>query len=65
MNKHVINPRHDFTSVRHLGEWAADTYGEDIAYSFRRTPGAEVEKISFSRLRDDVRALTSRLRDLG
>lgn len=65
MNKHVINPRHDFTSVRHLVEWAADTYGEDIAYSFRRTPGAEVEKISFSRLRDDVRALTSRLRDLG
>ncbi|MBQ4043574.1 MAG: AMP-binding protein [Clostridia bacterium] len=65
MNKHVINPRHDFTSVRHLIEWAADTYGEDIAYSFRRTPGAEVEKISFARLRDDVRALTSRLRDLG
>ena len=65
MNKHVINPRHDFTSVRHLIEWAADTYGEDIAYSFRRTPGAEVEKISFARLRDDVRALTCRLRDLG
>ena len=65
MNKHVINPRHDFTSVRHLIEWAADTYGEDIAYSFRRTPGAEVENISFARLRDDVRALTCRLRDLG
>jgi len=65
MNKHIINPRHDFTSVRHLIEWAADTYGEDIAYSLRRTPGAEVEKISFLRLRDDVRALTSRLRDLG
>lgn len=65
MNKHAINPRHDFTNVRHLLEWAADTYGEDYAYSFRRTPGSETEHISFTQLRDDVRAMTTHLRNLG
>ncbi len=61
-----LHEKQEFANVRELVEWAADTYGNDIAYSFRPNPHAqEIRKISFFQLREDVRALTSELLAIG
>jgi len=66
MNKDAIHEKIEFTNVRSLVEWAAETYGEKYAYSFRRDPlHGEVIHITFTQLRDDVRALASRLLAMG
>lgn len=63
---HKLHEKVEFTNVRQLIEWAAETYGEKTAYSFRTDPlHGDVTQISFTRLRDDVRALASELLSMG
>ena len=67
MNKnHALRAKQKFTNVRQLVEWAADTYGESIAYSYRIPANSEEStKISFIQLRNDVRALASEMAAMG
>lgn len=60
-----LHEKRDFANVRALVEWAGETYDAKTAYSYRTAPGTEVQRISFRRLRDDVRALASALAEMG
>jgi long-chain acyl-CoA synthetase len=52
--------------MRELVEWAAKTYGDAPAYSFRNRPSdKDVVRVSFIGLRDDVRALAAKLSAMG
>ena len=60
MNKYQLHERQDFANIRDLVERAAKMYPENVAYSFRKNPhDKEIEKRTFTELRDDVRALGS------
>ncbi|MBE6644457.1 MAG: hypothetical protein E7612_03650 [Ruminococcaceae bacterium] len=62
MKKYQIHEKKEFKNIRDLVERAAETYGNDTAYSFKDSPhDKEIKKISFTRLRDDVRAFSSEL----
>ena len=64
--KHVLHETRQFENVRELVEWAAETYGDKGAYSFRENPhDNEIHRKSFNNLRDDVRALASELAAMG
>ena len=66
MKKQVIHEKFEFTNVRELIEWAGDHHGEKIAYSYReKASDKDVCKVSFKKLRDDVRALTSEFVAMG
>ena len=66
MKKHQLHEKVEFTSVRHLVEWAAEQYGEDVLFSYRANAhDAEPIKVSFVQVRDDVRALASKLAAMG
>lgn len=65
MKKEILHEKHEYANVRELVEWAAEQYGDNIAYSYRPTPRAEIVKVSFVQLRDDVRALASELAAMG
>ena len=62
MNKHQMHPKKEFESIRHIVEYAAETYGEKTAFSYRIKP-SDKEKVSVSYIafRDDVRALASEM----
>ena len=65
-NRDAIHKKTEFTNVRQLIEWAAETYGEKYAYSYKEDPlHGEVIHVTFTQLRDDVRALASRLLRMG
>ena len=65
-NRDVIHKKTEFTNVRQLIEWAAETYGDKYAYSYKEDPlHGEVIHVTFTQLRDDVRALASRLLRMG
>ena len=60
MNKEGLHLRREFDDMRDLIEQAAILYGEKYAYSYRLNPrDKETEKVSFIKLRDDVRALAT------
>ncbi len=59
MKKDQLHNKKEFTNVRQLIEWAGEEYGDKTAYSFR--DGGEVKKLTFSKFREDVRALASYL----
>lgn len=66
MNKDTIHEKNEFTNVRQLVEWAAETYGEKNAYSFKKDPlHGEVIHITYTQFRDDVRALASKFLAFG
>ena len=66
MNKDALHEKTEFTNVRSLIEWAAETYSEKYAYSFKKNPlHGDVTRITFTQLRDDVRALGSKLLAMG
>ena len=65
MNKDMLHEMRTFRDVRELIEWGGETYGDNIAYSFRPNPRAEIEKKSFAVFRDDVRALASEFLAMG
>ena len=69
MKKYQIHEKNEFQNVRHLVEWAGEKYADLTAYSFikdiRDRKNPEKIKKSFRELRDDVRALGSKLLDMG
>lgn len=66
MNHHMLHKRVEFTNVRQLVEWSADTYGEKTAFSYRLDPlKGETYKISYNTFRNTVRALGSALTAMG
>lgn len=66
LNSHQLHHRKEFSDIRQLIEWAGETHGEKIAYSYREKAGdKEIQKISFARLREDVRWLSSYLIEQG
>lgn len=67
MKKQILHERHEFENVRSLVEWAAETYGNDTAISYRTNPHKPETKvtISFTELRDNIRALATEMLDMG
>ncbi len=67
MKNEMLHERHDFANVRELIEWAAETYGQAPAFSYRTKPNKEDSLVtkSFLDLRDEVRALASELLAMG
>ena len=67
MKNEMLHEKHEFANVRALIEWAAETYGEASAFSYRTKPAKEdsLVKKSYIELRDDVRALACALSELG
>lgn len=66
MASHVLHERKEFTNVRQVAEWAAEQYGEKIAYSYRLDgQRGDIINKTFIEFREDVRALTSSLIDMG
>ena len=66
MKKQVLHERHDFENVRHLLNFAAETYGDKPFLSYRKKPtDKEIVKTSFIDFRRDVRALGSELIAMG
>ncbi len=62
MNKEQLHPKREFKSIRHIVEYAARTYGNKIAFSYRQKPH-DYEKVcvSYIEFRDDVRALATEM----
>ena len=66
MVKDALHERKEFSSIKNLIEEGAEMYNGRIAYSFRKKPtDPEAVKISFTQVRDDVRALTTELLSRG
>ncbi len=66
MKKGMLHEKIECRDVRALVEFAGEKYAELCAYSYRINPrDKEVQKATFSQLRDDVRALASKLLKLG
>ena len=66
MKSELIHEKHSFLNMRELIEWAAKTYGDAPAYSYRNRPSdKDVVRVSFIGLRDDVRALAASLSEMG
>ena len=66
MNKHMLHEKHSFRDMRELVEWAAKEHNEKNAYSYKaKLNKPEVTRITFNTLRDDVRAMTTKLIDMG
>ena len=66
MKNDILHDRIEFTRVRDLVEWAGEEYADRTAYSFREKPlSGEIIRISFTRFRDDVRALATEMLSRG
>ncbi len=66
MKKEQLHEKQSWTDIRHLVEWASDTFPSRNAYSYRIKPmDKEVMKVTFTELRDDVRSLASKLLKMG
>ena len=66
MKQHMLHKKREFTSVRHLIEWAGEAYGTRCAYAYRANPHqSEVTRVTFAQMRDDVRGLASEMLALG
>lgn len=66
MRNDILHERRSFDNVRELVEWAASTYKDDTAYSYKEKPhDKEIVKKSFVQLREDVRALGASFIKLG
>ena len=66
MKHQMLHERRHFTDVRALVEWVGEEYGGCVAYSYRYKPtDKDVERVTFHRLRHDVRALAAWLAKAG
>lgn len=66
MRNHVLHEKIEFTNVRQVAEWAAEEYGEKIAFSYRLDgQRGEITNKNYIEFRSDVRALTSKLIAMG
>ena len=66
MKNELIHEKKEYSDIRDLIEKASEMYADRVAFSYRKSPYDEknVEK-TFSELRDDVRALTTKFIDMG
>lgn len=64
-NKELLHERRDFENVRALIEWAGDEYAGKTLFSWRDSIKAEKSTVTFDAFRDEVRALATKLRDMG
>ena len=66
MKNELLHKKNEYENVRHLVEWAADTYGESTAFSYKvQQTKPDVTKVSYVQFRDDVRGLASELLSRG
>ena len=65
MNNDMLHEKREFNNFRELIEWAGNEYKDKNAYSFKDNVKRAVTRITFPELRDDVRALTSKLVEMG
>ena len=66
MNREQLHPKKEFKSIRHIVEYAAVTYGNQTAFSYRIKPtDHEKVTVSYVEFRDDVRALATELLSRG
>ena len=67
MKNEMLHEKKEFANVRALIEWAADTYGDSAAFSYRTKPSKEDSLVtrSYIELRDDVRALACEFAAMG
>ena len=66
MKTEVLHEKNEFANVRELIEWAARTYGDKNAYSYRINPhDKEVQTVTFRQFRNEVRALASEMIAMG
>jgi len=65
-NREIIHEKVEFTDVRNLIEWAGEKYSDRTAYSYRKSPASkDVIKVTFPKLRDDVRSLATEMLSMG
>ena len=66
MKTEILHEKKEFANVRELIEWAAQTYRDQYAYSYRIKPSdQEIQKVTFRQLRNDIRALASEMIAMG
>ena len=66
MSKHLLHEKIEFTNVRELVEWAAINHGDKTAYSYKPNQRmADICRISFEKLAQDVRHMTAHLVTMG
>ena len=66
MKNELLHKKNEYENVRHLVEWAAETYGESTAFSYKvQQTKPDVTKVSYLAFRDDVRGLASELLSRG
>ena len=66
MKTDLIHPKREYTDMRHLVEDSGERYSDRIAYSFRKKASdKEKVEITFEKVRDDVRALTTEFLSRG
>ena len=66
MKKEKLHEKVEFKNMRELVEWIGNTYGEKFAYSYRKDPvKGEVITKSCTQMRDDIRALATKLVEMG
>ena len=66
MRNELLHKKNEYENVRHLVEWAAETYGENTAFSYKPQQNKpEVVKVNYLAFRDDVRGLASELLSRG
>ena len=66
MKNELLHKKNEYENVRHLVEWAAETYGESPAFSYKvQQTKPDVTKVSYIGFRDDVRGLASELLSRG
>ena len=66
MKDQKLHETHEFANMRELIEWAGETHGNKVAYSYRLKPSdKDIVKVTFNQFRKDVRGLASQLRAMG
>ena len=66
MKDQILHERRSFTDMRELVEWVGAYHDGKIAYSYRVKPSdKDIVKVTFHRFRNDVRAMASRLLEMG
>ena len=66
MKDQKLHETHEFANMRELIEWAGETHGNKVAYSYRQKPSdKDIIKVTFNQFRKDVRGLASQLRAMG
>lgn len=66
MKPYALNPCFEYRDIREMLRGSADTYGDDVAYSYRVSPSdAESVKVTFNELLTQVTDLSYALVALG